>query len=69
MKHLAIAIIRAYQMVVSPLLPRCCIFEPSCSCYAIEAYREFGFWRGSRRTAMRLLRCGPWSAGGPDPVR
>lgn len=69
MKHFVVLLIRTYQIVVSPGLPRCCIYSPSCSHYAIEAYQRLGFWRGSWATAARLLRCGPWSVGGEDPVR
>ena len=69
MRHLAVLLIRTYQICVSPCLPRCCIYTPSCSHYALEAYRRLGFWRGSKVAAVRLLRCGPWSAGGQDPVR
>ena len=69
MKHLAVALIRAYQIFVSPCLPSVCIYTPSCSNFALEAYRRHGFWRGSKATAVRLLRCGPWCAGGEDPVR
>ena len=34
----------------------------------MEAYRTFGFFKGSYLTAKRLIRCGPWSKGGFDPV-
>jgi len=68
-KHLAIALIRAYQICVSPYLPSNCIYNPSCSNFALEAYRRHGFWRGTWLTGHRLVRCGPWCAGGEDPVR
>lgn len=69
MKHIAMALIRAYQHLISPYLPSSCIYSPSCSSFAIEAYGRHGFWRGTWMTAGRLLRCGPWCAGGDDPVR
>ena len=37
--------------------------------YALEAYQEFGFWRGSVLTGWRLLRCNPLGAQGYDPPR
>ena len=58
----------AYRWLVSPWLPPTCRFYPSCSAYALSAYRTFGFWRGSRLTAWRLLRCHPFHPGGYDPL-
>jgi len=57
-----------YHCAISPYLPRCCRFTPSCSQYALEAYRIHGFWRGSALTIWRLLRCQPFCRGGWDPV-
>jgi len=45
-----------------------CRFYPSCSQYAIESIAKYGIIRGSVRSAWRLLRCNPFSAGGSDPV-
>jgi putative membrane protein insertion efficiency factor len=61
-----IAPIRAYQRVVSPLLPRRCKYHPTCSQYAVDAIREFGMARGVLLAGWRLLRCNPWSHGGVD---
>lgn len=66
--RMLIAIIRVYQWTLSPLLPNCCRFEPTCSRYAVEALRLHGFWRGSWLTCRRLLRCQPFCRGGFDPV-
>jgi len=60
--------IRGYQMFISPALPRSCRYYPSCSQYAIESLRQYGFVRGFVLAAWRLLRCNPWSHGGYDPV-
>ena len=57
-----------YQRVISPLLPRRCKYEPTCSRYAVEAVRELGVVRGLILAGWRLLRCNPWSHGGYDPV-
>jgi putative membrane protein insertion efficiency factor len=62
------AAVRLYQWCVSPLLPRCCRFYPSCSQYAEEALARHGAWRGGWLTVRRLCRCGPWHPGGYDPV-
>jgi hypothetical protein len=64
----AISLIRVYQWVVSPLLPRSCRFAPSCSEYAAEAIQRHGALAGSWLTARRLLRCHPWGGDGYDPV-
>jgi len=60
--------IRAYQVVVSPLLGPRCRFYPSCSAYAVEALRVHGPLRGTLLALRRLLRCHPWNPGGLDPV-
>jgi putative membrane protein insertion efficiency factor len=64
----ALAAVRAYQLLVSPLLGPRCKYHPSCSRYAADAVRELGVLRGSVLAAWRLLRCNPWSHGGVDHV-
>lgn len=61
-------LIRMYQRVVSPFLPRSCRFEPSCSEYAAQALTIHGLWRGLFLGMRRILRCHPWHPGGYDPV-
>lgn len=61
-------LIRAYQLLLSPLLPPSCRYEPSCSHYAAEAIAEHGSLRGSWLALRRLLRCHPWGGSGYDPV-
>jgi uncharacterized protein len=67
-RRVAVAPIRLYQRLVSPLLPRRCKYEPTCSRYMAEAIRELGVARGTVVGTWRLLRCNPWSHGGYDPV-
>jgi putative membrane protein insertion efficiency factor len=62
------AAVRAYQLMLSPLLPPSCRFTPSCSAYAHEALTRHGALRGSWLAARRLARCHPWNPGGYDPV-
>ncbi|WP_280110245.1 membrane protein insertion efficiency factor YidD [Segniliparus rugosus] len=57
-----------YRMYISPARPPACRFTPSCSEYAIDALTSRGVLMGLWLTTWRLLRCGPWSAGGWDPV-
>ncbi len=68
MTFVATALIRAYQKLISPWLPPSCIYSPSCSSFALEAYRRHGFLRGTHMSLRRLFRCGPWCSGGYDPV-
>ncbi len=63
-----VVLIRAYQFTLSPLLGGQCRFEPSCSRYSLEAYREHGAIRGTWLTVRRLLRCHPFGPSGYDPV-
>jgi hypothetical protein len=63
-----IALVRVYQVVISPLVGPRCRFYPSCSNYAIEAMRVHGALRGSGMAAWRVLRCNPFNNGGLDPV-
>jgi putative membrane protein insertion efficiency factor len=67
-RWILIFIVRAYQTVLSPLLPPACRYYPSCSNYAIEAIEKHGAWRGGRMAASRILRCHPFHPGGFDPV-
>ena len=67
--RLAILLIRVYQMTLGRLVGERCRFHPSCSRYAAQAIEEFGLVRGGARATWRLMRCGPWTAGGIDPVR
>ncbi len=62
------ALVRFYQLAISPLLRPSCRFAPSCSEYAYEALCEHGAARGSWLALRRLLRCHPFCEGGYDPV-
>ncbi|MBU3079108.1 membrane protein insertion efficiency factor YidD [Sphingomonas quercus] len=63
-----ILLARLWQLGPSRILPPSCRFSPSCSAYAIEAWRRHGLFRGSYLAAHRLLRCQPWGGCGHDPV-
>ncbi len=65
---IVVGLLRGYKLLISPLLPPACRFQPTCSEYAIEAVTVHGVFRGSAMAVRRLLRCHPWSAGGYDPV-
>jgi putative membrane protein insertion efficiency factor len=66
--RLMVALIRAYQIAISPYLGDNCRFTPTCSQYAIEAIRVHGALIGSAYAIWRILRCQPFYRGGNDPV-
>ena len=68
MRHLLIALLRAYRFAISPLYGQVCRYHPSCSAYALEAVTEHGSIKGSWLAVKRIGRCNPWSRGGYDPV-
>lgn len=65
---LLVALVRLYQLVVSPHLPPSCRFFPSCSHYALLALERHGAIRGTWLILKRLLRCQPFGTAGYDPV-
>lgn len=67
-KRVAVAMIRAYQMV-SRTLPPTCRFVPSCSEYTAQAIQKYGVFRGVYLGTRRILRCHPFHPGGYDPVQ
>ncbi|MBI3466095.1 MAG: membrane protein insertion efficiency factor YidD [Planctomycetes bacterium] len=62
-----IALVRAYQVLISPLIGPVCRFEPSCSQYFIGAVQKYGAIRGAAKGVWRICRCHPWNRGGYDP--
>lgn len=63
-----IALIKIYQWILSPLIGPSCRFTPSCSNYALQAFRKHGAFKGFWLTAKRISRCHPWGGHGEDPV-
>jgi putative membrane protein insertion efficiency factor len=63
-----ILLIRFYQLVISPWLGPKCRYTPTCSQYALEAFKKYGplkgFWLGFKR----VVSCNPWGGKGYDPV-
>lgn len=60
--------VRAYRLLLAPVLPTSCRFSPTCSAYALEALESHGALRGGRLALARILRCHPWGGHGFDPV-
>ena len=68
MKKILLLIIRAYQLILSPLLGNNCRYYPTCSCYTHTAIEYHGAIKGSYLGIKRILRCHPWAKGGIDYV-
>ena len=60
--------IRAYQMIISPMLGPTCRYQPTCSYYMIDAINQWGILRGTWMGLKRISRCHPWGSTGYDPV-
>ncbi|HSR37650.1 MAG TPA: membrane protein insertion efficiency factor YidD [Phnomibacter sp.] len=63
-----ILIIRFYQLVISPWLGPKCRYTPTCSQYALEAFRKYGPFKGFWLSIKRISSCHPWGGHGYDPV-
>ena len=68
MRTTAIAPIRVYPRLISPLMGERCRYYPSCSEYAAQAITKLGTPRRLVLAGWRLLRCHPFSRGRYDPV-
>ncbi|MDT8899265.1 membrane protein insertion efficiency factor YidD [Thermanaerothrix sp. 4228-RoL] len=68
-RWLLLALIRLYQLLVSPALPpNTCRFYPTCSHYGYQAIYKHGVIKGTALAVWRVLRCNPFNPGGYDPV-
>ena len=63
-----VLIIKIYQLVISPWLEPSCRYTPTCSAYALEAFKKHGLIKGFILSVKRISRCHPWGSHGHDPV-
>lgn len=63
-----VALVRAYQYLISPLLRPSCRYLPTCSEYCVQALHCHGSFRGSILAIRRIARCHPWGGSGYDPI-
>lgn len=63
-----IAIIKLYQLLISPWLGPSCRYIPTCSQYAVDALKKYGPLKGLWLTLKRIAKCHPWGGHGHDPV-
>ncbi|ACB86479.1 membrane protein insertion efficiency factor YidD [Natranaerobius thermophilus] len=67
-KKIIFIFIRAYQRIISPVLPKSCRFIPTCSEYAIQVIDKYGIFKGGTMAFKRIIKCHPFHEGGYDPV-
>ncbi|MFM7467619.1 MAG: membrane protein insertion efficiency factor YidD [Crocinitomicaceae bacterium] len=63
-----IALVRLYQLIVSPLFPPSCRYTPTCSQYMIEALKIWGPFKGLWLGIKRIASCRPGGGHGHDPI-
>lgn len=63
-----VALIKIYQLIISPLFPSSCRYTPTCSHYTLEALKKYGLLKGGWLGIKRILSCHPWGGSGYDPV-
>ncbi|MGE4342931.1 MAG: membrane protein insertion efficiency factor YidD [Geoalkalibacter sp.] len=68
MRRILLALIRFYQICLSPLKGPSCRFYPTCSEYIFQAIRQYGILRGVYLGCKRLAKCHPFHPGGYDPL-
>ena len=68
-RKLFIVPILFYQYLISPIFPRSCRFEPTCSEYSKQAILKYGFLYGTFLGIKRILRCHPWGGSGEDSLK
>ena len=61
-------LIKTYQVLISPLTPPTCRYQPTCSHYAKEALEKHGLFYGGKLALKRIFSCHPWGGSGYDPV-
>jgi hypothetical protein len=63
-----VALVRLYQVAISPYTPSTCRYTPTCSHYTIEALQKRGLLVGGWLSIKRIFSCHPWGGSGYDPV-
>ncbi|MBL7135062.1 MAG: membrane protein insertion efficiency factor YidD [Candidatus Marinimicrobia bacterium] len=68
LNNIFIAIIKTYQLIITPFLPKSCRFYPTCSNYALEAFKKYRLHQAVYLSIKRILKCHPFNPGGYDPL-
>ncbi|TWO32009.1 membrane protein insertion efficiency factor YidD [Seonamhaeicola sediminis] len=61
-------LIKVYQILISPIMPATCRYQPTCSHYSKEALIKHGLFKGGWLALKRIFSCHPWGGSGYDPV-
>jgi len=69
MKIIFIFLIKTYQVIISPHLKNCCRFTPTCSEYALQAFKKYNTIKALFLTIKRITLCNPFHKGGTDPLK
>ena len=65
-----ILFINFYRYFISPFFYSSCKFEPSCSTYALECFKNYNLFKAIYKTLIRIIKCNPWfNTGGCDPIK
>ena len=71
--NILIKLIKCYKFLISPLFGHSCRYLPTCSEYAIEALKTYGFLKGIFISLKRIFSCHPikFLGGGEgfDPIK
>ena len=59
--NIFLKLIRFYQLIISPLFPKSCRYNTSCSNYAAYNIKRFGLVLGGYYAICRLLSCHPFN--------
>jgi len=64
-----ILFIKFYRYFISPFFYGSCKFEPSCSTYALECFKNYNLFKAIYKSLIRIIKCNPWfSTSGYDPI-
>ena len=65
MNDIIMKLIRKYQAKVSPFLEKQgykCLFEPTCSQYALGCFEKYGLFKATIFSICRVISCNPINA-------
>jgi len=68
-RTILIYIIKAYKLILSPIIGPSCRYLPTCSEYFIDCLNEYGVINGTIKGTKRILSCHPLGGHGYDPVK